>query len=178
VSVPSSVRSFCPHSPPCRAAQYDDEAIWRALGQVNMATTVRAMSQGLQEQITENGENLSQGQRQLLCIARALLRNARVLIMDEATSAVDQHTDDLIQTVLREEAHERGTTVLTIAHRLHTIADFDKILVLGSGEVLEYDSPAALLSRDSEFSRMLNDYHSLHANSPPSQRRSSESSLA
>jgi ABC-type multidrug transport system fused ATPase/permease subunit len=136
-----------------------------------MAAVVQGMSQGLQEPITENGENLSQGQKQLLCIARALLREARILIMDEATSAVDQHSDDLIQSVLREEAQRRGTTVLTIAHRLHTIADFDKILVLGNGEVVEYDSPSALLSRDSEFSRMLSDYHSLHAHSHSLQSR-------
>jgi ATP-binding cassette, subfamily C (CFTR/MRP), member 1 len=97
--------------------QYTDEAIWNALEHVNMAAVVQGMSLGLKEQIAENGENLSQGQKQLLCIARALLRNARVLIMDEATSAVDQHTDDLIQTVLREQAQKRGTTVLTIAHR-------------------------------------------------------------
>lgn len=131
-----------------------------------MADVVKGMPGGLNEQITENGENLSLGQRQLLCIARALLRKARILIMDEATSAVDQHTDDLIQSVLREEAQKRGTTVLTIAHRLHTIADFDKILVLGDGEILEYDRPQSLLSRNSEFSQMLSEYHSLHSHSP------------
>ena len=87
-----------------------------------MATVVKGMSLGLKEQIAENGENLSQGQKQLLCIARALLRDARVLIMDEATSAVDQHTDDLIQSVLKEQAQKRGTTVLTIAHRFGLLA--------------------------------------------------------
>lgn len=123
-----------------------DADIWKALEQVRMADMVRALPMELQEQVKENGENLSQGQRQLLCIARALLRKAKILVVDEGTSAVDPHTDDLIQQVLREEVEQHGATVLAIAHRLQTIADFDQILVLGAGEVLEYGPPKELLT--------------------------------
>lgn len=136
--------------------QYSDLEIWNVLEQVNLSETVKLLPLGLNESIAENGENLSQGQRQLICIARALLRKAKILIVDEGTSAVDPHTDELIQQVLRKAANETGTTVLAIAHRLQTIIDFDKILVLGDGKVLEYDSPQVLLSKDdSVFSSML-----------------------
>lgn len=128
--------------------QRTDEQIWQVLEQVNMANFIRSLPNKLEEIVKENGENLSQGQRQLLCIARALLRKAKVLVVDEGTSAVDPHTDELIQRVLRQEASMRGTTVLAIAHRLQTIMDFDRILVLGKGEVLEYDRPEILLAND------------------------------
>jgi ABC-type multidrug transport system fused ATPase/permease subunit len=136
--------------------QYSDERIWEVLEQVNLLEMVRNLPFGLNEQIAENGENLSQGQRQLLCIARALLRKAKILIVDEGTSAVDPFTDELIQKVLRKEASENGTTVLAIAHRLQTIIDFDRILVLGNGQLLEFDSPSVLLENpDSVFYSML-----------------------
>jgi ATP-binding cassette subfamily C (CFTR/MRP) protein 1 len=136
--------------------QYSDERIWEVLEQVNLLEMVRNLPFGLNEQIAENGENLSQGQRQLLCIARALLRKAKILIVDEGTSAVDPFTDELIQKVLRKEATENGTTVLAIAHRLQTIIDFDRILVLGNGQLLEFDSPSVLLENpDSVFYSML-----------------------
>lgn len=140
--------------------QYTDLAVWDALSQVNMAETVKAMGGGINEEVKENGENLSQGQRQLLCIARALLRQTKVLIVDEGTSAMDPHTDELIQKVLRDAAATKGTTVLAIAHRLQTIVDFDRILVLGYGKILEFDSPATLLANpDSVFAGMIKEAH-------------------
>jgi len=135
---------------------YSDLEVWSALEKVNMKDAVKAFPNGLAETIRENGENLSQGQRQLICIARALLRQAQVLVVDEGTSAVDPTTDELIQNVLRSEAMSRGTTVLAIAHRLQTIIDFDRILVLGAGTILEYDTPAKLMTDpESKFSQML-----------------------
>lgn len=96
--------------------------------------------------ISEGGLNLSQGQRQLLCLARAIVARPRVMVLDEATSAVDMSTDALIQRSIREEFTD--STLLVIAHRLSTIADFDRILVLSDGKVAEYGSPRELWERD------------------------------
>ncbi len=140
--------------------QYSDMQIWEVLEQVNMGDLVKSLPNGLREMVSEGGDNLSQGQRQLLCIARALLREAKVLVVDEGTSAVDPYTDDLIQQVLRKQAQEMGITILAIAHRLQTIADFDRILVLGNGTTLEFDSPTNLLADpDSVFSSMMKESH-------------------
>lgn len=140
--------------------EYSDEEIWSVLQQVNLSEMVKSLPNGLDELVVENGENLSQGQKQLICIARALLKNTKVLIVDEGTSAVDPHTDELIQQVLRQQVASRGTTVLAIAHRLQTIIDFDKILVLGQGKVLEYDSPKVLSEdKESVFAQMLREAH-------------------
>lgn len=137
-------------------SEHSDVTVWEMLEKVNMAETVRQMKGGLLAEVLDNGGNLSQGQRQLLCIARALTRKARILVMDEGTSAVDPYTDNKIQEVLQIDATYNGTTVLTIAHRLQTIINFDKILVLGDGQVLEYDTPEALLAKESScFSQMV-----------------------
>lgn len=137
--------------------EYSDVEIWEALDQVYMSESVRNMSGGLNASIAENGDNLSQGQRQLLCISRALLRKNKILIMDEATSAVDPHTDCCIQKLLRSSVLSSGCTVLTIAHRLQTIADYDYVLVMDKGGVAEYGSPQELLKDDSSlFCRMYN----------------------
>lgn len=93
--------------------------------------------------MTEGGENLSVGQRQLICLSRALLRKTKVLILDEATAAVDLETDDLIQKTIRSEF--KNCTVLTIAHRLNTIMDSDRVIVLDKGNIVEFDAPATLL---------------------------------
>lgn len=116
-----------------------------------MKDAIDAMPDGLQSKVAEYGENLSQGQRQLLCLGRALLKRCHILLLDEATSSVDYETDKAIQTAIREEF--KGCTVLTIAHRVNTIMDSDKILVMNDGNVAEYDSPEELLkNKESMFS--------------------------
>ncbi|KKY19239.1 putative atp-dependent bile acid permease [Phaeomoniella chlamydospora] len=99
----------------------------------------------LQSPVAESGTNLSQGQRQLLCLARALLKNPRVLMMDEATASIDYATDAKIQETLREL---KQNTLITIAHRLQTIIDYDKVLVLDKGEVVEFDDPYELIKKE------------------------------
>ncbi|KAJ1773796.1 Transporter of the ATP-binding cassette (ABC) [Coemansia sp. RSA 1813] len=101
---------------------------------------------GLEMAVMENGSNFSQGQRQLIALARALVKRTRVIILDEATASVDFDTDAKIQTTIRTEFTE--STLLCIAHRLRTIVDYDKVLVLDHGEVVEYDTPFNLLSKD------------------------------
>jgi ABC-type multidrug transport system fused ATPase/permease subunit len=108
----------------------------------------------LTSKISEGGLNLSQGQRQLLCLARAIVSRPKIMVLDEATSAVDMETDALIQRSIREEFQD--STLIVIAHRLSTIADFDKILVMGDGKVLEYDEPRLLMEKESgEFRKMV-----------------------
>jgi ABC-type multidrug transport system fused ATPase/permease subunit len=120
-----------------------DAALWSALERAGLAAAVRAMEGGLDAPVAEGGNNLSQGQRQLLCMARALLRSARILILDEATSSIDTASDATIQATITTAFAE--CTVLTIAHRLHTIIASDRVLVLDAGKVKEFDSPAALM---------------------------------
>ncbi|GMH35949.1 hypothetical protein BSKO_03817 [Bryopsis sp. KO-2023] len=131
-----------------------DAEIWEALKQAGLEAFIKDLEGGLDAQISEGGGNLSSGQRQLLCMARALLRGSRILILDEATSNVDNTTDSLIQQTIRSAF--KDYTILTIAHRLHTIVDYDRILVLDAGEVKEFDTPANLL-KDSKsmFSELM-----------------------
>ncbi|CAH0555480.1 unnamed protein product [Brassicogethes aeneus] len=123
--------------------KHSDEDVWRALDNAHLKSFVQGLPSTLQHQVSEAGENLSVGQRQLVCLARALLRKTKVLILDEATAAVDLETDDLIQRTIREEF--KNSTVLTIAHRLNTIMDSDRVLVLDKGLIEEFDSPDNLL---------------------------------
>jgi len=145
-----------------------DLAVWEALRQSGLEGAIKGMQArpsdptasprscspdtnpptlqgGLDAPLSEGGSNLSVGQRQLLCMARALLRRSTVLLMDEATSNVDHDTDRVIQATIRSAF--KHCTVLTIAHRLHTIADSDRILVLDAGEVLEYGTPQELMAK-------------------------------
>merc|ERR1712181_116674 len=123
---------------------YSDIEVWRALEHAHLRTFVTALPDGLQHIVSEGGTNLSVGQRQLICLARALLRKTKVLVLDEATAAVDLETDDLVQATIRAEF--QGCTILTIAHRLNTIMDSGRVLVLDAGRVKEFDSPAGLLA--------------------------------
>jgi ATP-binding cassette subfamily C (CFTR/MRP) protein 1 len=110
---------------------------------------------GLETEISEGGSNLSQGQRQLICLARALLRKSKILVLDEATSSVDPNTDQAVQATIRKEFVEKGVTVVTVAHRLETVLGNDKIAVLGDGNLLEYGAPSELLkNRNGELRRL------------------------
>merc|ERR1719489_435903 len=129
--------------------QYDDADILEALRLAHLDGFVASLKEGLSHGVSEGGENLSVGQRQLVCLARALLRKTKVLILDEATAAVDLETDDLIQATIRKEFAD--STVLTIAHRLNTIMDYDKIMVLDKGLLVEYDTPNNLLEDESSI---------------------------
>ena len=124
--------------------QYPDDKLYEALKLAHLDSFVSSLEQGLSHAVSEGGENLSVGQRQLICLARALLRKTKVLILDEATAAVDLETDELIQETIRKEF--ATSTVITIAHRLNTIIDYNKILVLSHGEKSEFDSPQNLLA--------------------------------
>ncbi|XP_009877002.1 PREDICTED: canalicular multispecific organic anion transporter 1 [Apaloderma vittatum] len=135
--------------------QYTDEEVWKALDLAHLKTYVQDLPERLLYLVSEGGENLSVGQRQLLCLARALLRKAKILILDEATAAVDLETDHLIQTTIRSEFAD--CTVLTIAHRLHTIMDSNRVMVLQAGRIVEYDSPDKLLKKQGVFYRMAKD---------------------
>merc|ERR1712203_613419 len=117
--------------------------LWATLEKAHLGTFVAGTEEGLEHPVAEGGENLSVGQRQLVCLARALLRKTRVLILDEATAAVDLETDDLIQATIRKEFVD--STVMTIAHRLNTIMDYDRIMVLDKGRLVEFASPEELL---------------------------------
>ncbi|KAM5272344.1 ATP-binding cassette sub-family C member 2 [Ctenodactylus gundi] len=128
---------------------YSDEEIWKALELAHLKPFVSGLQLGLSHEVTEAGDNLSIGQRQLLCLGRALLRKSKILVLDEATAAVDLETDHLIQTTIRNEFSH--CTVLTIAHRLHTIMDSDKIMVLDNGKIIEYGSPEELLEKSGPF---------------------------
>lgn len=131
-------------------SEYD---LWEALKKVQLAEVIAVMPDGLDEQVAEGGENFSQGQRQLLCIARSLLKKPKILVMDEATASIDNTTDAAIQRMIRENFAD--ATVLTIAHRLNTIMDSDRVLVLDDGNVAEFDSPSALIGQGGIFASMV-----------------------
>ncbi|KAJ1933042.1 ATP-binding cassette glutathione S-conjugate transporter ycf1, partial [Linderina macrospora] len=108
---------------------------------------------GLDKWVEGSGTNFSIGQRQLVSLCRALLWRRKILILDEATANVDTKTDQIMQEVIREEL--RDSTILTVAHRLRTVMDSDRILVMDQGKVAEYDSPANLLIQDSLFKSLV-----------------------
>ncbi|XP_024281413.2 ATP-binding cassette sub-family C member 4 isoform X1 [Oncorhynchus tshawytscha] len=135
-------------------SQHTDEDLWNALQEVQLKSVVEELPNKMETVLAESGSNFSVGQRQLVCLARAVLRKNRILIIDEATANVDPRTDELIQKTIRDKFRE--CTVLTIAHRLNTIIDSDRILVLDAGQIHEYDEPYTLLqNHDGIFFKMV-----------------------
>ncbi|XP_061455661.1 multidrug resistance-associated protein 1-like isoform X1 [Rhineura floridana] len=135
--------------------QYSDEDVWTSLELAHLKGFVSALPDKLNHECSEGGENISVGQRQLVCLARALLRKSKILVLDEATAAVDLETDDLIQLTIRTQFED--CTVLTIAHRLNTIMDYTRVIVLDKGEIVECGSPAILLQKKGIFYSMAKD---------------------
>ncbi|CAI2167258.1 20609_t:CDS:10 [Funneliformis geosporum] len=132
---------------------HEEVEIWQALQSAHLKQYILNMDDKLQAKILEGGDNFSQGQRQLLCLARALLRRSNVIVLDEATASVDVETDFQIQNTIRTEFN--WATLLCIAHRLRTIIDYDRVLVLDHGNVAEFDTPYNLLQNpDSLFYKL------------------------
>ncbi|CAN6557715.1 unnamed protein product [Malus baccata var. baccata] len=137
--------------------EYTDKQIWEALEKCQLGDEVRKKEGKLDSTVSENGENWSMGQRQLVCLGRVLLKKSKVLVLDEATASVDTATDNLIQQTLRQ--HFTDCTVITIAHRITSVLDSDMVLLLSHGLIEEYDSPARLLeNKSSSFAQLVAEY--------------------
>ncbi|KAL3679103.1 hypothetical protein R1sor_022059 [Riccia sorocarpa] len=136
---------------------YNDAQIWEALQKCQLAHIIQDKPEKLDFRVVDDGDNWSVGQKQLFCLGRAILKRSRILFLDEATASVDSQTDAVIQRTVREEF--TSSTVISIAHRIPSVMDSDKVLVLDAGRLQEYDSPARLLQRpESLFTALVREY--------------------
>jgi len=138
--------------------KYTNEQIIEIIKKIGFEYILDTNSKRLEMPITENGGNLSVGERQLICIVRAILRKSKIILMDEATANIDMKTEDIIQKAINELLV--GASIITIAHRIKTILNYDKILVLADGEVIEFDHTKELLdNKQSEFYQLYSKSH-------------------
>lgn len=135
---------------------YSDDEIWRSLERCQLKDVVAAKPEKLESPVVESGDNWSVGQRQLLCLGRVMLKNSKILFMDEATASVDSQTDAVIQGIIREDF--ANCTIITIAHRIPTVIDSDRVLVVDDGWAKEYERPSTLLERPSLFASLVQEY--------------------
>lgn len=135
---------------------YSDHQIWKSLERCQLKEVVSEKPGQLDAPVAYSGDNWSVGQRQLLCLGRVMLKNSRILFMDEATASVDSQTDAVIQKVIHEDFSD--CTVVTIAHRIPTVIDCDRVLVIDNGRVKEFEAPAKLLERPSLFGSLVQEY--------------------
>ncbi|XP_061347250.1 ABC transporter C family member 4-like [Gastrolobium bilobum] len=136
--------------------QYTDEEIWKSLERCQLKDAVATKPEKLDSSVVDNGDNWSVGQRQLLCLGRVMLKQSRLLFMDEATASVDSQTDAVIQKIIREDFAAR--TIISIAHRIPTVMDCDRVLVVDAGRAREFDKPSNLLQRPSLFGALVQEY--------------------
>ncbi|KAK7393348.1 hypothetical protein VNO78_21901 [Psophocarpus tetragonolobus] len=145
--------------------EHSDKEIWEALDKSQLGEIIRETGRKLDMPVLENGDNWSVGQRQLVSLGRALLKQSKILVLDEATASVDTATDNLIQKIIRREF--RDCTVCTIAHRIPTVIDSDLVLVLSDGRVAEFDTPSRLLEdKSSMFLKLVTEYSSRSSGIP------------
>ncbi|ESQ43805.1 hypothetical protein EUTSA_v10005741mg [Eutrema salsugineum] len=136
--------------------KYSDEEIWKSLERCQLKEVVSSKPEKLDSLVADSGENWSVGQRQLLCLGRVMLKRSRILFLDEATASVDSQTDAMIQKIIREDFS--SCTIISIAHRIPTVMDCDRVLVIDAGKAKEYDSPVRLLERRSLFAALVQEY--------------------
>ena len=123
--------------------KYNDNEILEIMKKIGFDYIINNNEKGLQQNIEEGGENLSVGEKQLICICRAILRKSKIIVMDEATANIDYKTEEIIQKAINDILS--NSTIITIAHRIKTIMNYDKILILDNGSVANFDSPNNLL---------------------------------
>nr|XP_043635961.1 ABC transporter C family member 8-like [Erigeron canadensis] len=137
---------------------HSDDEIWKALEKCQLKSTIRSLPNLLDSSVSDEGDNWSSGQKQLFCLGRVLLRRNKILVLDEATASIDLATDAILQRIIREEFS--SCTVITVAHRVPTVIDSDKVMVLSFGEIVEHDEPSKLMETDSFFSKLVAEYWS------------------